>query len=71
VTAYEEGRIAHLNGKSIRECPYLDSRSRWAWIEGWYHEQREPQEAIKTWRRRAIVSGTTLQSDRGQKRVWR
>ena len=43
MTAYEEGRIAYRNGKSLRECPYLDSRSRWAWIEGWHHEQRERQ----------------------------
>ena len=43
----EEGRIAYRQGKSIRECPYLDSRHRWAWIEGWYHEQRETEAAPK------------------------
>ena len=46
MTAYEEGRIAQRQGRSIRECPYFESRHRWSWLEGWYDAQRQELEDI-------------------------
>ena len=41
VSNYEQGQAAHRKGQRADDCPYFDSRSRWAWLEGWYGAERE------------------------------